>query len=133
MRSKESGNWTLGTCSANQASTPPRSIPSGASAVPSAMPVASSPIAAQAYSRRRLRLSPSLANRLTIGFAIAFAVLTGLAVVGVARFLQQRQDFENATARSYQREIVARDRLAQRRHPAAARATVISQQQQRQA
>ena len=32
-------------------------------------------------------------------------MLTGLAVIGVARFLQQRQDFENATARSYQVEI----------------------------
>jgi len=60
-------------------------------------------------------------------------VLTGLAVIGVARFLQQRQDYENATARSYQREIVARNRLAQGRHPAAARAAVISQQHQRQA
>jgi signal transduction histidine kinase len=60
-------------------------------------------------------------------------VLTGLAVIGVARFLQQRQDYENATARSYQREIVARNRLAAGRHPATARATVISQQQQRQA
>ena len=53
-----------------------------------------------------------MANRLTIGFAIAFAVLTGLAVIGVARFLQQRQDFEDATARSYQTEIVARNHLA---------------------
>ncbi|HEY8809303.1 MAG TPA: HAMP domain-containing sensor histidine kinase [Solirubrobacterales bacterium] len=97
------------------------------------MPVASSPIGSQAYSRRRFRLNPSLANRLTIGFAIAFAVLTGLAVIGVARFLQQRQDYENATARSYQREIVARNRLAQSRHPAAARSAVISQQHQRQA
>jgi signal transduction histidine kinase len=97
------------------------------------VPVASSPIGSQAYSRRRFRLNPSLANRLTIGFAIAFAVLTGLAVIGVARFLQQRQDYENATARSYQREIVARGRLAQGRNPAAARAAVISQQHQRQA
>lgn len=60
-------------------------------------------------------------------------MLTGLAVIGVARFLQQRQDYENATARSYQREIVARNRLAQGRHPAVARAAVISQQHQRQA
>jgi signal transduction histidine kinase len=60
-------------------------------------------------------------------------VLTGLAVIGVARFLQQRQDYENATARSYQHEIVARNRLAQGTHPAAARAAVISQQHQRQA
>lgn len=87
---------------------------------------------AQAYSRRRFRLSPSLANRLTIGFAIAFAVLTGLAVIGVARFLQQRQDYENATARSYQHEIEARNRLAEGERPAAARAAVLSQQRQRQ-
>jgi two-component system sensor histidine kinase MtrB len=96
------------------------------------VPVASSPIAGQAYSRRRFRLSPSLANRLTIGFAIAFAVLTGLAVVGVARFLQQRQDFEDATARSYQVEITARNRLTEGRHPAAARATIVGQQKKRQ-
>jgi signal transduction histidine kinase len=77
-------------------------------------------------------LSPSIANRLTIGFAIAFAVLTGLAVVGVARFLQQRQDFENATARSYQLEIAARNRLTRGAHPEAARAAIISQQHKRQ-
>jgi signal transduction histidine kinase len=95
--------------------------------------VASSPIAGQAYSRRRFRLSPSLANRLTIGFAIAFAVLTGLAVVGVARFLQQRQGYENATARSYQVEIAARNRLAEGARPSAARAAIVTQQHQRQA
>jgi signal transduction histidine kinase len=77
-------------------------------------------------------LSPSLANRLTIGFAIAFAVLTGLAVIGVARFTQQRQDFEDATARSYQREIEARTQLSQGIRPAAARATVVAQQRRRQ-
>jgi signal transduction histidine kinase len=93
------------------------------------VPVASSPIVAQAYSRRRLRLSPSLANRLTIGFAIAFAVLTGLAVIGVARFLQQRQDFENGTAQSYQLEIAARNRLAAGTH--GARATIVAQQHKR--
>jgi signal transduction histidine kinase len=96
------------------------------------VPVASSPIAAQAYSRRRLRLSPSLANRLTIGFAIAFAVLTGLAVVGVARFLQQRQDFEDATARSYQVEITARNQLAAGARTHVARATILDQQAKRQ-
>jgi signal transduction histidine kinase len=58
-------------------------------------------------------------------------VLTGLAVIGVARFLQQRQDYENATARSYQREIEARNRLAQGENPAAARTTVVFQQRQR--
>jgi signal transduction histidine kinase len=96
------------------------------------VPVASCPIAGQAYSRRRLRLSPSLANRLTIGFAIAFAILTGLAVVGVARFLQQRQSFEDATARSYQIEIAARNRLARGQRPAAARRAIVNQQHQRQ-
>jgi signal transduction histidine kinase len=60
-------------------------------------------------------------------------VLTGLAVIGVARFLQQRQDFEDATARSYQREIAARTQLAEGRNPDAARAAIISQQRQRQA
>jgi signal transduction histidine kinase len=88
---------------------------------------------AQAYSRRRFRLSPSLANRLTIGFAIAFAVLTGLAVIGVGRFLQQRQDFEDATARSYQLEIQARNRLAEGKRPATAEAAIHAQEQKRQA
>lgn len=131
IRSNESGIRAPDTFSANQASTPARSIPCGASAVPSAVPVASSPIAAQAYSRRRFRLSPSLANRLTIGFAIAFAVLTGLAVVGVARFLQQRQDFEDATARSYQVEIAARNRIAAGIDVPGSRAVVVAQQRRR--
>jgi signal transduction histidine kinase len=87
---------------------------------------------AQAYSRRRLRLSPSLANRLTIGFAIAFAVLTGLAVIGVARFIEQRQDFENATAHSYQREIDAREQRADGVRPAEARREVERQYARRQ-
>jgi signal transduction histidine kinase len=78
-------------------------------------------------------MSPSLANRLTIGFAIAFAVLTGLAVIGVARFLQQRQDYEDATARSYQREIEARNRLAAGGSPAVARKEVVAQQARRDA
>src|SRR5215213_8727803 len=101
--------------------------------MPSGVPVASSSIASeQAYARPRgRRLSPSLANRLTIGFAIAFAVLTALAVIGVARFLQQRQDFEDATARSYQVEIAARNRLAVGERPAAARAVVVAQQARR--
>jgi signal transduction histidine kinase len=57
-------------------------------------------------------LSPSLANRLRIGFAIGFAVLTAMAVIGVARFIQQRQDFEDAIARSYQVEMATRVQLA---------------------
>jgi len=59
-------------------------------------------------------------------------VLTGLAVIGVGRFLQQRQDFENATARSYQLEIQARNRLARGAHPEAARAAILTQQHKRQ-
>ena len=59
-------------------------------------------------------------------------MLTGLAVVGVARFLQQRQDFEDATARSYQVEIAARNRLAAGVRPAQARATIVAQQRRRQ-
>jgi signal transduction histidine kinase len=58
-------------------------------------------------------------------------VLTGLAVIGVARFLQQRQDYENATARSYQREIDARNQLFEGRHPRAARATIVAEKQHR--
>jgi signal transduction histidine kinase len=58
-------------------------------------------------------------------------VLTGLAVIGVARFLQQRQDFENATARSYQVEIAARNRLAAGTHTAGARTAIVAQQHQR--
>jgi signal transduction histidine kinase len=36
-----------------------------------------------------------------------------MAVIGVGRFIQQRQDFEDAIARSYQVEMAARVRLAQ--------------------
>jgi signal transduction histidine kinase len=53
-------------------------------------------------------------------------------VIGVARFLEQRQDFEDATARSYQREIEARTQLAEGRKPVAARADVVGQQRRRQ-
>lgn len=59
-------------------------------------------------------------------------MLTGLAVIGVARFLQQRQDFEDATARSYQVEIAARNRLAEGAAPQAARAVIVAQKQERQ-
>jgi signal transduction histidine kinase len=59
-------------------------------------------------------------------------VLTGLAVVGVARFLQQRQDYEDATARSYQQEIAARNRLAEGIRPTAARTAIVAQQRRRQ-
>ena len=79
---------------------------------------------AQAYSPSRRRLSPSLANRLRIGFAVGFAVLTAMAVIGVGRFIQQRQDFENSIARSYQVEMAARVRIAEGEGGAAARTTV---------
>jgi two-component system, OmpR family, sensor histidine kinase BaeS len=60
-------------------------------------------------------------------------VLTGLAVIGVARFIQQRQDFEDATARSYQREIEARNDLAAGRRPRVARREIEAQGQRREA
>ena len=72
-------------------------------------------------------MSPSLANRLRIGFAIGFAVLTAMAVIGVGRFIQQRQDFEDAIARSYQVEMAARVRFARGDGGKAARATVAAQ------
>ena len=62
-----------------------------------------------------------------IGFAIGFAVLTALAVIGVGRFIQQRQDFEDAVARSYQVEMIARERLAKGEGAEGARATVARQ------
>jgi signal transduction histidine kinase len=76
-------------------------------------------------------LSPSLANRLRIGFAIGFAVLTAMAVIGVGRFIQQRQDFEDAIARSYQVEMRARERLASGVGGKAARAAAIAQGERR--
>jgi signal transduction histidine kinase len=36
-----------------------------------------------------------------------------MAVIGVGRFIQQRQDFEDSIARSYQREMTARVRIAE--------------------
>src|SRR5436190_1828517 len=130
MRSKRSGSRTAGTCSPNQTSRGFWSIPSGTATVPSCS-VASSAIAPQAYSRSNRRLSPSLANRLRIGFAIGFAVLTAMAVIGVGRFIQQRQDFEDSIARSYQVEIEARVEIAQGSSGREARETVGQQIHQR--
>src|SRR6476469_504656 len=110
---------------------PAESMPSATAAGPSARPVASSPLAAHAYYRRARRLSPSLANRLRIGFAIGFAVLTAMAVIGVGRFIQQRQNFEDAIARSYRAEIAARVRLAHRADDEAARSAVAAQANRR--
>jgi signal transduction histidine kinase len=54
-----------------------------------------------------------------------------MAVIGVARFIQQRQDFENSIARSYKVEMVARERIARGTGGPAARATVNQQIQHR--
>ncbi len=77
-------------------------------------------------------MSPSLANRLRIGFAIGFAVLTAMAVIGVGRFIQQRQDFEDAIARSYQVEMAASVKIARGDGDPAGRATVAGQRSRRQ-
>ncbi len=50
-----------------------------------------------------------------------------MAVIGVGRFIQQRQDFEDGIARSYQVEIHARTQIAQGDNPHAARAAVAAQ------
>lgn len=54
-----------------------------------------------------------------------------MAVIGVGRFIQQRQDFEDAIARSYQVEMAARVRLARGADRAAAKATVTAQAERR--
>jgi signal transduction histidine kinase len=50
-------------------------------------------------------VNPSLANRLRIGFAITFALLAGVTVIGVGRLFQLRQDYEDDTTRSFQLEL----------------------------
>jgi signal transduction histidine kinase/HAMP domain-containing protein len=50
-------------------------------------------------------VNPSLANRLRIGFAITFALLAGVTVIGVGRLFQLRQDYEDSTNRSWQLQI----------------------------
>jgi signal transduction histidine kinase len=50
-----------------------------------------------------------------------------MAVIGVGRFIQQRQDFEDAIARSYQVEMEARVEIAQGSGGRAARGTVHQQ------
>jgi two-component system sensor histidine kinase BaeS len=54
-----------------------------------------------------------------------------MAVIGVGRFIQQRQDFEDAIARSYQVEMGARVRPARGADSKAARVTVASQVRRR--
>jgi signal transduction histidine kinase len=50
-----------------------------------------------------------------------------MAVIGVGRFIQQRQDFEDSIAASYQAEMAARVQLANHPDSRAARATVLAQ------
>ena len=54
-----------------------------------------------------------------------------MAVIGVGRFIQQRQDFENSVARSYQTEMAARVRIAEGKGGRAARAVVAEQGRRR--
>jgi two-component system sensor histidine kinase BaeS len=54
-----------------------------------------------------------------------------MAVIGVGRFIQQRQDFEDAIARSYQVEMAARVRVARGTGGKAARAAVTAQANRR--
>ena len=54
-----------------------------------------------------------------------------MAVIGVGRFIQQRQDFEDAIARSYQVEMQARQRLASGAGSKASRATVVREVERR--
>jgi two-component system sensor histidine kinase BaeS len=54
-----------------------------------------------------------------------------MAVIGVGRFIQQRQNFEDAIARSYQMEMVARERIARGSAGKEARAVVAGQAHRR--
>ncbi|MGE0066598.1 MAG: sensor histidine kinase, partial [Solirubrobacterales bacterium] len=54
-------------------------------------------------------------------------MLTAMAVIGVGRFIQQRQDFEDAIARSYQVEMTARVKIAAGNGTLATRSAVASQ------
>jgi signal transduction histidine kinase len=50
-----------------------------------------------------------------------------MAVIGVGRFLEQRQDFEDQIARSYRVEMESRVKAAERGNPGAARETVTTE------
>jgi signal transduction histidine kinase len=54
-----------------------------------------------------------------------------MAVIGVARFIQQRQDFEDAIARSYQVEMIAREHIARGTGGRVAKAAVVREQRHR--
>ncbi|HEU4393586.1 MAG TPA: HAMP domain-containing sensor histidine kinase [Solirubrobacterales bacterium] len=58
-------------------------------------------------------------------------MLTAMAVIGVGRFIQQRQDFEDAIARSYQVELQARERLASGSGSKATRAAIAREGERR--
>ena len=47
------------------------------------------------------------------GFAIAFAVVTAAAVIGVGHLIAQRQSYESSIERSYQTEMEARVEIAE--------------------
>ena len=55
-----------------------------------------------------------------------------MAVIGVGRFISQRQDYENGVERSYQIEMAARVRIAEGRGGVADRKVVANQTQKRQ-
>ena len=96
------------------------------------VPVASSAIGAQAYSRRQSTAEP-VARQPADGSASRSALPCSprLAVIGVGRFIQQRQDFEDAIARSYQVEIVARETTRPRHRRPGSRTQVVDEQNQR--
>jgi signal transduction histidine kinase len=54
-----------------------------------------------------------------------------MAVIGVGRFIQQRQDFEDAIARSYQVEMQAREQIAGGTGSQVTRATVVREAKRR--
>ncbi|HEX3241203.1 MAG TPA: HAMP domain-containing sensor histidine kinase [Solirubrobacterales bacterium] len=58
-------------------------------------------------------------------------MLTAMAVIGVGRFIQQRQDFEDAIARSYQVEMAARVEIAAGEGTSTTRDTVAAQVERR--
>ncbi|HEX6601576.1 MAG TPA: hypothetical protein VF030_02950, partial [Solirubrobacterales bacterium] len=58
-------------------------------------------------------------------------MLAAMAVIGVGRFIQQRQDFEDQIARSYQVEMRARVEVAQGTGGQAARDTVQQEAEHR--
>lgn len=53
----------------------------------------------------RVPVNPSIANRLRIGFALTFALLVAVAIIAVGRLFGLRQDYEDATARSFTLQV----------------------------